>query len=138
VWKAIYKENCFTQNKCMEERLLAKALSGMHASVSSHLSEYYVHNFDVDTVQYTPNITMYFEKVGDHADRLSNLYFANTLILRAMNRASDVIKSMDISTGSFMEDIETRKLLGEMIKDIQMYCDKPFNEDELFKDQAQH
>jgi ERO1-like protein beta len=56
----------------------------MHASVSSHLSEYYI-DFDAGPSPY-PNVKMYFEKVGNHKTRIKNLYFAYTLVLRAFKR----------------------------------------------------
>lgn len=63
----------------------------MHSSVSSHLSEYFI-DFDASSDPY-PNTKMYFEKVGNHEDRIKNLYFAYTLVLRAFKRAgNDLLK----------------------------------------------
>lgn len=42
IWEIIYKENCFNKSDlCLEERLLNRAISGLHASVSTHLAYKY-------------------------------------------------------------------------------------------------
>ena len=75
----------------MEEKLLSKALSGMHASVSTHLSEFYQDKNAKSKKKdkFFPNVKMYFDKVGKHPDRLKNLYFAYTILLKAFKIASD-------------------------------------------------
>lgn len=102
IWELIYSENCFTKdNLCLEERLLNRALSGLHTSVSSHIAYKWK---DFKRNEEYVNIREYYEKVGNHPERLKNLYFAFSIMVRAMNRASDNLKTMDINTGNFMED----------------------------------
>ena len=41
IWQLIYEENCFGGNyaeMCLEEKVLYKIISGLHTSISSHLS----------------------------------------------------------------------------------------------------
>ena len=41
IWKLIYEENCFGGNyesMCLEEKVMYKIISGLHTSISSHLS----------------------------------------------------------------------------------------------------
>jgi len=62
-------------------------ISGMHASVSSHLSYYYKDISKMGQKQKTfPNLSVYLEKVGYYPERMQNLHFATYILLRAFNR----------------------------------------------------
>lgn len=139
IWDMIYNENCFKSkillkidDQCMEERLLFKAVSGMHSSVSSHLSEY--HNSRGDDGKYKPNIKMYFEKVGNHQELVQNLYFAYSILLRAFKKASEMLLHFDISTTNFQDDLKTGDLLREAVGIARTYPDIIFDEASLFKE----
>lgn len=56
-----------------------KLISGLHTSINSHIFEYYV---DSETKENKPNWEVYFERVGNFPDRIENLYFAYSVILR--------------------------------------------------------
>ena len=48
IWKLIYEENCFKPNTyqeqlCAEEQVLFNLISGLHTSISTHLSRFYKH-----------------------------------------------------------------------------------------------
>jgi len=115
---------------CIEERLLNRMISGLHTSISTQLSEYYINEKN----KTFPNVDLFFEKVGDHPERMANLYFAHSVLLRAINRAHDYIKNYRFETGNFREDIETKFLIDEMYKITLENCDNPFDEKELFAD----
>lgn len=133
VWAAIYRDNCFKGSDCLEERLLTRAISGMHASVSTHLCEHY-NDFILNETY--PHMSMYFERVGGYPDRLKNLYFAFTILLRGLNIASEHLKTYNFSTGNFMEDVSTSKLVQELLVLSQNHADVPFDESLLFRDQS--
>jgi hypothetical protein len=43
IWKAIYEENCFDDgDKCIEKRVFYRLISGLHASISAHLTSEYL------------------------------------------------------------------------------------------------
>lgn len=49
IWKLIYEENCFqirdhSQEMCSEEKILYNLISGLHTSISTHLSRFYKHS----------------------------------------------------------------------------------------------
>ena len=133
IWNTIYADNCFKGDSCLEERVLNRAISGMHSSVSTHLSELYV-DFDINATY--PNTQMYFEKVGDHPDRIKNLYFSFTILLRGLNIANDFLRTYNFSTGSFIEDASANKQVTELLELSQRYGDVPFDETLLFKDSS--
>jgi ERO1-like protein alpha len=46
IWDAVYRENCFLEGdgkntQCFEERVFHRLLSGLHASINSHLCRYF-------------------------------------------------------------------------------------------------
>lgn len=146
IWAAIYGENCFqgelfnrncmakviignVENMCMEERLFNRIISGLHTSISTQLSEYYNEQYKNQTF---PNVNMFFEKVGNYPERMANLYFAHSVLLRAINRAHEHIKNYNFDTGNFKEDLKTRRLIDEMYEITLQRCDQPFDEKELF------
>lgn len=129
VWTVIYGENCFKgDDMCIEERMLNRIISGLHTSISTQLCEYYN---DVKNKTY-PNFQLFFQKVGDHPERMSNLYFAHSVLLRAINRAHKQIRDYNYDTGNFKEDIETKRLINELYEISLSSCDSPFDEKELF------
>lgn len=44
IWKNVYNENCFNlgHDQCIEKNFFYKIVSGMHASISTHLSNEYL------------------------------------------------------------------------------------------------
>jgi len=131
IWKVIYGENCFQgplQEMCIEERLLNRIISGLHTSISTQLSQYY----NTHKNKTYPNTDLFFEKVGDHPDRMANLYFAHSVLLRAINRAHEYIQNYNYDTGDYVEDIKTKKLIDELYSVTLQRCDQPFDEKELF------
>lgn len=45
IWKLIYEENCFKgkifEEMCYEEKVLYNVISGLHTSISTHLSRFH-------------------------------------------------------------------------------------------------
>lgn len=48
-----------------------------------------------------PNWKLYFQKVGNYPERIHNLHFYYSVLLRAINRADEVIKNYNFTTGDF-------------------------------------
>lgn len=133
IWNTIYHHNCFKGATCAEERILNRVVSGMHASISTHLSEHYE---DFEFGYSYPNSEMYFEKVGDHPERIQNLYYAQSLLIRGLNLATDYIRTYNFSTGEFLEDVRTHRLVTSLLEASLKYGELPFDESLLFKDQS--
>lgn len=83
IWKSIYNENCFNlgHDHCTEKKFFYKIVSGMHASISTHLSNEYL---DTTLMDYTPNLEQFMIRVGDHPDRIANLYLNYIVVLKAL------------------------------------------------------
>jgi ERO1-like protein alpha len=83
---------------------------GLHSSVSSHLSEFYIDLEKRGTVKY-PNVDVYFEKVGSHPERIRNLYYYYSFLLRAINNAANKLSLFNYTTGDTKSDARTLELV---------------------------
>ncbi|CDW82655.1 endoplasmic oxidoreductin-1 [Stylonychia lemnae] len=138
IWKAIYQENCMIEKfkeldvskTCSEETLLYQLISGMHASVNMHVSKNF---YDQKTNYATPNHAMYLNVIGQHEDRLKNLYFLFAVVLRAVNRAAPMLRAYDYETQiNQEEDLMTPQHVNQLIEITLSHCEEPFKEKNLF------
>ena len=69
------------ENKRMikEEKIFNRLIGGVHSSISSHISEYFLFG---ESEIFQSNIRFYFEKVGNFPERIENLYFSLSFLLR--------------------------------------------------------
>lgn len=122
MWNSVYHENCFgytgdtslvSRNElvegpdvCIEQRLFYRLLSGMHSSVSTHLCYSYL---DTTTGVWGPNVDCFMSRVGNHPERLSNLYFNYALVSRAVAKLRNYIDDIQFCPQSDGYDQATRK-----------------------------
>jgi Endoplasmic Reticulum Oxidoreductin 1 (ERO1) len=114
---------------CVEERLLYRIISGLHTSISTQLSEFYG-----DKNKTYPNWPLFFQKVGDHPERIENLYFAYSVLLRAINRAQKLIQNYNYDTGDLQSDLKAKQYIDKLYDITTKNCDHPFDESEIFSD----
>lgn len=134
IWRALYDDHCVrVHEECGGSDFMSKMVSGMHASVSSHLSEYFIefNRFGQDKIVY-PNDELYFAKVGRHPDRIKNLVFAVDILLRAVVRYVDLIQEFNIDTGEFNSDMKAKQLIQKLTGLLNHQKDKPFEESTVF------
>ena len=100
IWSAIYEENCLLDKvydrlkhrisktlldpnsyQCSEATLLYHMMSGLHASVNTHISEGFE---DPKTGDFTNNSTYFLNAVGDHPSRVRNLHFIFAAVVKAV------------------------------------------------------
>lgn len=96
IWTTIYQENCLMDRfidknlnpheTCSEETLLYQAVSGLHASVNTHIAHQYL---DIPLNITYPNVKMFEQQVGAHEDRLRNMHLLFALVVRAVNRVQE-------------------------------------------------
>lgn len=113
VWKSIYEENCFgvshfdtlgalsegeeEANTCLEQRVYYKIISGLHASISTHICYDY---FNQSTGQWGPNLQCFIDRVASHPERLEYMYFNAVLLLRAVARLGPYLSAYDYCGGT--------------------------------------
>jgi len=85
-----------TNNTCTEETLLYQLVSGLHTSINMHVSTNYA---DLkDNKSSYPNHEMYIKSIGQHKDRVQNLFFVYAVVMRAVNRAESILRSFEYQT----------------------------------------
>eukprot|EP01087_Luapelamoeba_hula_P021741 TRINITY_DN7663_c0_g1_i1.p1 TRINITY_DN7663_c0_g1~~TRINITY_DN7663_c0_g1_i1.p1 ORF type:complete len:425 (+),score=32.00 TRINITY_DN7663_c0_g1_i1:1263-2537(+) len=134
IWWSIYNENCFSdagKSECFQERVLYKLMSGLHTSVSTHLSAYYTPTrLDGSrTIQYTPSLMEFQRRILP--ERVHNLYFAYLFVLRAISKAAVPLKAMEYSTGDIEEQRQVSRLMNALVESPLM-CTLTFDETNMF------
>ncbi|KAI0235958.1 endoplasmic oxidoreductin-1 [Massospora cicadina] len=145
VWKSIYEENCFgimdlrADNRfpndekftelCSEKRIFYRIVSGLHASISTHLCDQY---FNFTSGLWEHNLDCFIARVGAYPDRLENLYFDYVLLLRAVTKMSRYLKNYAYCSSEPEQDKLIKSLLGQISKTVQS-CPDTFDEKALFQ-----
>ncbi|KAB8611398.1 hypothetical protein FH972_025903 [Carpinus fangiana] len=95
-------------DECLEKRVFYRVVSGMHASISTHLCYDYLNK---TTGTWGPNVECYRERLHDHPERVSNLYFNYALVLRAVAKARTSLQDYTFCSGDPRQDRATKKLV---------------------------
>jgi ERO1-like protein alpha len=114
IWNAIYVENCFGDNSttiCREDEVLYKIISGLHANINAHLSKNYL---DINNNSTFFNTTMLYDRVLTKPDRINNLFFLYSLLLKSFMKIEPIVKNYYIHTGNEGEDNNTKELIDEL------------------------
>ena len=132
VWKAIQHENCFLMdevessnetnefevniNQCTEKRVFYRLMSGLQASISTHVAKDYYYDKGFGEGYWGHNINLFVKAVGSHPNRLTNLYFTFLFVLRAIARAGPALSHHVIHTGDPTDDAITSTLLKNLVE----------------------
>ena len=112
VWAGLYGTNCVKEGadgRCVESRLLYRLLSGMHASVNTHIALTY-------GGPGVPNVEMYVDRVGRHPERLEALHFTYLVLLRGLALAGPtLLHRVNYTTGERVDDEATPRELRAML-----------------------
>lgn len=159
IWSSIYQENCFglsemnlmsgksaapvnlpdtmtdilreegDSDTCLEKRVYYKVISGLHASISTHICSEWLNQ---TTGEWFPNLQCFVSRVASHPERLQYIYFNTVLLLRAVARLGPYLSAYDYcSTGTHEDDQETKAMLESVIS-IAQRAGK-FDESVLFR-----
>jgi hypothetical protein len=86
-------------------------MSGLQSSISVHIARNYLH----PDGQWGPNEQLFWTAVGNHQDRLDNMYFTFLFLLRAVVRAKDTILAYPYYTGNAADDLAVKELLHKLL-----------------------
>ena len=101
---------------CLEKRIFWRVISGMHASISSHLCWDYLNQ---TTGQWAPNLDCYVDRLGQHPERVENIYFNYLLLLRAISKLSrSFLPSYTYCLGDPTQDAITQEKVLELTSAI--------------------
>lgn len=101
IWASMYQENCFVRasqpsSMCLEERVLYRLLSGMHASTNLHVA---MHHNSSHSLHSGPVAIFLRHFSNEKAERLRDLHFAFVVLLRAVQKGSDFIRAYPFHVG---------------------------------------
>ncbi|KAK7430907.1 endoplasmic oxidoreductin-1 [Neonectria magnoliae] len=94
-------------DECLEKRVFYRVVSGMHASISSHLCWDFLNQ---TTGEWQPNLACYEFRLHKFPDRVSNIYFNYALLTRAVAKLGQYLKGEEYTfcTGDAQGDAVTR------------------------------
>ena len=118
-------------DECIEKRVFYKVVSGMHASISTHLCWDFLNQ---TTGEWTPNVACYEARLHGHPDRISNLYFNYALVTRAVAKLGPYLQDPGyvFCQGDAAQDEDTRARL-RAVTDAAASVPQIFDESLMFK-----
>ncbi|KAJ5818192.1 Endoplasmic reticulum oxidoreductin-1 [Penicillium riverlandense] len=116
-------------NECREKRVFHRLISGMHASISTHLCWDYLNQ---TTGEWHPNMQCYKERLHDHPERISNMYFNYALVSRAVAKLRKHLQNYTFCTSDPAQDLETKARVTKLTNAL---ADRPkiFDEKLMFQ-----
>ncbi|KAJ1847187.1 endoplasmic oxidoreductin-1 [Coemansia sp. RSA 2708] len=111
-----------------EYRVFYRAVSGLHASVSTHICAEY---FNATSNQWEPNLGCFISRIGAFPDRLQNMYFNFVLLTRAIQKMEPYIAAYDYTTGATKDDRAVKRLIPKVLKVVNR-AGLMFDDSELF------
>lgn len=96
------------EDECLEKRVFYRVMSGMHASISTHLCWDFLNQ---TTGKWQPNVACYINRLHKFPDRISNLYFNYALLTRAVAKLGPYLSDQNQYTfcmGDRDQDAATR------------------------------
>ncbi|KAF8650430.1 hypothetical protein AX16_005233 [Volvariella volvacea WC 439] len=125
----VLRANGEPESQCLEKRVYYKVISGLHASISTHICREWLNQ---STGEWAPNLQCFISRVAAYPERLQYIYFDAVLLQRAVARLGPYLMAYDYcSTGNHEDDEETRDILSNVIS-IAQHVGK-FDETVLFR-----
>lgn len=90
---------------CLEKRVFHRIISGMHASISTHICNDYLNQ---TTGKWGPNVQCYQDRLVAHPERISNLYFNYAVLLRAVTKLRTYLRNYTFCSGDIVQDRLTK------------------------------
>ncbi|KAF2674433.1 endoplasmic oxidoreductin [Microthyrium microscopicum] len=115
--------------ECVEKRVFHRVVSGMHASISTHLCYDFLNQ---TTGEWGPNAECFKSRVLDHPERISNLYFNYALLLRAVGKINKSLKDYTFCSADPSQNART-KMLVVALSDTVKSSGEIFDESIMFQ-----
>ena len=90
---------------CLEKRVFQRVISGMHASISTHLCWDYL---DQKTGNWGPNLSCYEQRLHNYPERISNIYFNYAMVMRAVGKIKQHISDYSFCSEDPEQDSRTK------------------------------
>lgn len=118
-------------DECLEKRVFYRLISGMHASISTHLCWDY---FNRTTGEWLPNVQCYRERLHNHPERISNLYFNFALLSRAVDKLHGYLQNYSFCANDPDQDQVTKQWVSQLSHTLSS-GPRIFDEGIMFQDQ---
>ncbi|CAH1982327.1 unnamed protein product [Acanthoscelides obtectus] len=164
IWSAIYLENCFRPKRslsfnpyiqsgklselCLEERVFYRVISGLHASINTHLCANYLlsnangMSFTDPRGKWGPNLDEFQRRFSpentnsEGPNWLRNLYFIYLVELRALAKVAPYLEEEEYYTGNDASDWDTQMAIKDLLNVIKQFPDH-FDESTMFRNSEQ-
>ena len=103
-------------DECLEKRVFYRIISGMHASISTHLCYDYLNQ---TTGTWGPNLQCYQDRLQNHPERISNLYFNYAVVLRAVAKVRNALLDYTFCSGDPRQDAITKRQIMALADHIR-------------------
>ncbi|KAL8852886.1 MAG: hypothetical protein Q9221_002262 [Calogaya cf. arnoldii] len=124
------KSEFILDDSCLEKRVFHRIISGMHASISTHICADYLNQ---TTGTWGPNLRCYADRLATHPERVSNLYFNYALLLRAVTKLRTYLKNYTFCSGDPTQDAATKSKILHLT-DSAAAQPRIFDESIMFQD----
>lgn len=123
-------EELTRDDECLEKRIFHRVLSGMHASISMHLCWDYLNQ---STGEWGPNIECYKERLHNHPERISNIYFNYALLARALSKLQNYFQEYTFCTVDPTQNVQTKSQVMSLVDSVAAWP-QIFDESIMFQD----
>ncbi|KAK9322448.1 endoplasmic reticulum Oxidoreductin 1-domain-containing protein [Lipomyces orientalis] len=123
-----------SENTCIEKKVFYKLISGMHASISTHLCNEFL---DTETGEWGPNLDLFMEKVGNFPDRIANVYFNYGLVAKAVAKLRHYLEDFTFCTNAQGYDADTRRKMLRIAVEADRSVPNHFDAKGMFRDQPE-
>lgn len=117
---------------CLEKRVFHRVISGMHASITTHLCWEWLNK---TSGQWEPNLECYKKRLEPFPDRVANIYFNYALVLRAVGKIQQHIKDYTYCSEDLEQDKDTKAMVLQLSRAIPA-GEEIFDETIMFQDPA--
>lgn len=117
-------------DECLEKRVFHRIISGMHASISTHICYDYLNK---TTGTWGPNLQCYQGRLATHPERISNLYFDYAILLRAVTKLRTYLRNYTFCSGDIAQDAATKSKILHLA-DTAASHPPIFDENTMFQD----
>lgn len=117
-------------NECLEKRVFHRLISGMHASISTHLCWDYLNK---TTGQWHPNLQCFKQRLYNHPEWISNMYFNYALVSRAVAKLQKHLQSYTYCASDPTQDLGTKDKVSRLT-DLLARQPQIFDEHVMFQD----
>ncbi|MCJ1455927.1 endoplasmic oxidoreductin-1 [Mycoblastus sanguinarius] len=118
------------EDEYLEKRIFYRIISGMHASISTHICSDYLNQ---TTGTWGPNLQCYQDRLATHPERISNLYFDYAILLRAVAKLRTYLKNYTFCSGDPTQDAATKSKILHL-SDAAATDPPIFDEHTMFQD----